>query len=111
MPRRSPLAAARRSEAKFQGKAKQKVLIEVEAQRLGSKLRPIVHLYSPRKLQLAWAWATPALNGDTRLEAVLPEDGIYTVTLHDAEYAAAAPSFYRTQRSARGPLSIRYFRR
>jgi hypothetical protein len=82
-------------ETKFQGKAKQKVLVEVEAQRLGSKLRPIVHLYSPKKLQLSWSWAMPALHGDTRLEAILPEDGTYTIALHDVEYAAAAPSFFR----------------
>ena len=82
-------------ETKFQGNAKQKVMIEVEAQRLGSKLRPIVHLYTPKKLQLAWSWGTPALFGDTRLEAILPEDGTYSVTLHDAEYAAVAPSFFR----------------
>ena len=82
-------------EAKFQGKAKQKIIIEVEAQRLGGKLRPIFHLYSPKKLQLAWSWAMPTLHGDTRLEAVLPEDGSYTVTLHDVEYAAVAPGFFR----------------
>jgi hypothetical protein len=89
------IAGGATAETKFKGKAKQKVLIEVEAQRLGSKLRPVVHLYSPNKLQLSWAWATPTLLGDTRLEAILPEDGTYTVTLHDAEYAAAAPSFFR----------------
>ncbi len=89
------VAGANIIETKFAGKAKQKLLVEVEAQRLGSKLKPIVHLYSPKKLQIAWAWATPTLFGDARLEAVLPKDGIYTVTLHDAEYAAAAPSFFR----------------
>jgi hypothetical protein len=82
-------------ETKFQGKAKQKVLVEVEAQRLGSKLRPVVHLYSPKKLQLAWSWQTPALQGDTRLEAILPQDGEYTVALHDVEYAAVGPGFFR----------------
>jgi hypothetical protein len=82
-------------ETKFQGKAKQKVLVEVEAQRLGSKLRPVVHLYSPKKLQLSWSWTMPALSGDTRLEAILPEDGTYSVALHDVEYAAASPSFFR----------------
>jgi hypothetical protein len=82
-------------ETRFPGKAGQKVLVEVEAQRLGSKLRPIVHLYSPKKLQLAWSWTSPALAGDTRLEATLPEDGSYTIAIHDAEYAAAAPSFFR----------------
>jgi hypothetical protein len=82
-------------ETKFQGKAKQKVLVEVEAQRLGSKLRPVVHLYSPKKLQLAWSWQMPALQGDTRLEAILPQDGEYTVALNDVEYAAVGPGFFR----------------
>jgi hypothetical protein len=89
------VAGAAIVEAKFAGKAKQRVMIEVESQRLGAKLRPVVHLYSPKKLQVDWAWGAPALLGDTRLEAILPEDGAYTVTLHDAEYAAAAPSFFR----------------
>ncbi len=82
-------------ETKFVGKAKQRIQIEIEAQRIGSKLRPIIHLYNSRKLQLTWAWATPVLSGDARLDAVLPEDGTYSVTVHDAEYAAAAPSFFR----------------
>ena len=104
-------------ETKFTGKAGQKITVEVEAQRLGSKLRPIVHLYSPKRLQVAWAWTTPALHGDARLDATLPEDGTYTVALHDAEYAAArrgsigcvsanghrpTSSFRRRSRAARG---------
>jgi hypothetical protein len=82
-------------ETKFMSKAGQKLLVEVEALRLGSKLRPIVHLYSPKRLQLAWAWTTPALHGDARLEATLPEEGMYTAAVHDAEYAGAAPGFFR----------------
>ena len=82
-------------ETKFAGKAGQKVLVEVEAQRMGSKLRPIVHLYSPKRLQVAWAWTTPVLHGDARLEATLSEDGSYTVAIHDSEYAGATPGFFR----------------
>jgi hypothetical protein len=83
------------TETTFTGKAGQRVLVEVEAQQLGGKLRPVAHLYGPRRLQLAWSWPTPILHGDTRLEATLPEDGTYTVAVHDLEYAAAAPSFFR----------------
>lgn len=82
-------------ETSFAGKANQRVMIEVESNRLGGKLRPIIHLYGPKKLQLAWAWPTTSLLGDTRLEATLPEDGQYLVTLHDAEYAAPAPGLFR----------------
>ena len=82
-------------ETTFAGAAGQKVIVEVEAQRLGSKLRPVVHLTTAKRLQLAWAWGVPDLLGDARLEATLPEAGTYTVTLHDAEYAAGNPGFFR----------------
>ena len=90
---RSPAAPPSRSSSR--ARRSSALLVDVEAQRLGSKLRPIVHLASPKKLQLAWSWGSPTLFGDCRIEAVLPEDGLYTVTLHDAEYAAPAASFFR----------------
>jgi hypothetical protein len=89
------LSGATVAETTFTGKANEKVTIEIEAQRIGSKLRPVVHLYNAKKLQLAWAWGTPALAGDARLEVTLPADGTYTLTLHDAEYAGAAPGHFR----------------
>lgn len=82
-------------ETKFPGKSGQKILVDVEAARLGSKLKPVVHLIGPKKLQLAWAWSNPARHGDCRIEATLPDDGLYSVTVHDTEYNAAAPSHFR----------------
>ncbi len=79
----------------FMGKAGEKVVIEVEAQRLGSKLRPIVHLYDAKRRQVAWAWPKPSLSGDTRLQATLAGDGLYTVSVHDEEYAGAGPGHFR----------------
>jgi hypothetical protein len=80
-------------ETTFVGKAGQKVTIEVESQRLGSKLRPVIHLHGPKRLQLDWAWSTPSLQGDARLDTTLPEDGDYRITLHDGEYQASAAFF------------------
>jgi hypothetical protein len=82
-------------ETSFAGKAGQTVFVEIESQRLGAKLRPVLHLYDAKRRQLAWAWTTPALSGDARLEAVLPADGQYMVTMHDLEYAAPQPGFFR----------------
>ncbi len=82
-------------ETTFTGKSGQKVMVEVEAKRLGSGLRPVIHLYSPKRLQIAWAWGVPALHGDARLEATLPEDGSYRIALHDAEYQAPAAGQFR----------------
>ena len=82
-------------ETTFIGKASEKITVEIDAQRLGSKLRPIVHLYGPKKLQLVWAWGIPNLSGDARLEATLPETGTYTITVHDAEYAGPGPGYFQ----------------
>ena len=43
-------------ETTFAAKAGQKVMIEVDAQRIGSKLRPVVHLSHAKGRQLAWSW-------------------------------------------------------
>jgi len=91
----APAVGSSAVETKFAGKAGQKVLVEVEAQRLGSKLRPVIHLYTAKRLQLAWTWGKPALDGDARLEATLPADGEYIVAVHDTEYQPQGPSFFR----------------
>ena len=83
------------AETTIQGAAGQKLVVEIEAQRLGGALRPIVHLYDARRRQIAWSWNMPALGGDTRLEATLPEAGAYTIALHDSEYGTPGPGFYR----------------
>jgi len=82
-------------EAKFTGRAGQKIVVDVEAVRLASKLRPVIHLIGAKRLQIAWAWPSGARGGDCRLEATLPADGEYVVALHDVEYAAAAPAHFR----------------
>lgn len=89
------LTGSKAIETTFTGKAGQIVQVEIEAQRLGAKFRPILHLYDSKKLQLAWSWGLPSLQGDARLEATLPKDGTYLVTLHDAEYAAPAGGTFR----------------
>jgi hypothetical protein len=83
------------AQTRFVGKAGQKIMVEVEAERMGGKLRPVVHLVGPRRQQVAWAWPTPALFGDARLQATLPVDGDYTLTVHDSEYAGQDPGFFR----------------
>lgn len=82
-------------ETTFQGQAGDKILVEVEAQRLGGKLRPVVHLHGPTGLQIGWAWPKPQFKEDCRLEAVLPASGEYRVTVHDVEYAGQNPGHFR----------------
>jgi hypothetical protein len=80
---------------KFTGKAEQTVMIEIEAQRLGSKLRPVIHLLDANRKQLAYAWSSLAQHSDARLVAKLPADGEYTIELHDTLYGVPGPGFFR----------------
>lgn len=83
------------SRTKFPGKAGEEILIEVEAKRLGSKLRPVIHLYDSQRVQIGWAAPVNSLAGDARLSVKLPKDDKYTVEVHDAQYAPPGPSFFR----------------
>ncbi|MBI1249545.1 hypothetical protein GC197_17105 [bacterium] len=79
----------------FQGKAKQRVVVDVEAQRIGSKLQPLVSIVDERDTQLAYSSRDAAAQGDARLVIELPEDGTYTVKLHDALFRGASPGHFR----------------
>jgi hypothetical protein len=89
------LAGSAVQELTFPGKRGESVTIDVLARRMGSRLRPVVHLYDDKKNQLAWSLPQTALAGDSRITAVLPADGNYIVAVHDLTYAAANPGYYR----------------
>ena len=89
------LSGSQRLRSSFTGKAGQQVVFEVEANRIGGKIRPVLHLYDAANQHLKWSMPSPSLRGDTRLEAKLPADGKYTIELHDLQYAAPAPNFFR----------------
>ncbi len=80
---------------KFSAKKSQPVVLEIESQRLGSQLRPTLHVYDNQHVQLAWASTTSSLGGDVRVSFQPPADGEYTVEVHDARYAAPASSIFR----------------
>lgn len=79
----------------FSATKDQPVLLEVESQRLGGKLRPVLHVYDSSGKHLKWSLPSPVLRGDTRLQFTAPTDGKYTVELHDLQYAAPAPNHFR----------------
>jgi hypothetical protein len=79
----------------FQGKQGQEVLVEVESQRLASKLDPVVHIYDGRHTQLAFSRALPSIAGDCRAAVTLPADGQYTIELYDALFRGEQPGFFR----------------
>ena len=83
------------SRTSFSGKSGDEVIVEVESRRLGSKLRPVLHVYDSRRVQVVWSMPSNSLSGDTRVTVKLPRDDRYTVELHDTQYAPPGASFFR----------------
>ncbi len=82
------LTGSNRLTTTIAGKKGQLLQIEVESQRLGGAVRPVVHLFDAQHLQLAYVMPSVILKGDCRLQKELPADGQYTIEIHDAQYAA-----------------------
>jgi len=80
---------------KFSGKKGEVVSLDLESQRLGSMLKPVIRLLDPRGTQVAYSPPLRTLAGDPRLTATLPADGEYTIELHDQLYRGASPSHFR----------------
>lgn len=72
----------------FVGRKGQRLVAEVESRRLGGALDPHLAILDGRGVQLAYNVGTARLDGDTRVEVVLPQDGAYAVELHDVLYNA-----------------------
>ncbi len=79
----------------FAGVAGQPLLCEVESQRLGGKVRPVLHLYDAAGKHLAWSLPQQSLRGDTRLSVTLPANGSYTLTLNDLQFGPPGPNHFR----------------
>ncbi len=79
----------------FQGKKGQRIVVEVDAKRLGSDIDPLLELQDARGVPLASAQSKLSLGDDARLELVLPADGKYTVTLRDLLYRAGSANQFR----------------
>ncbi|GIS62598.1 MAG: hypothetical protein CM1200mP2_48230 [Planctomycetaceae bacterium] len=52
------------------------------ARRLGSALRPVLHLLGPDGRRMKLAMPRSDLGGDTRFTITVPRDGLYTLKWH-----------------------------
>lgn len=89
------LAGAEVKRTTFTGTKGQRIVIDIEAQRLGAGFKPIIRLNDSRGKQLAYGSPQPWFGGDARLDATLPEDGKYAIEVHDRIYRAGAPGYFR----------------
>ncbi len=79
----------------FRGNAGQKLVTEVEARRIGSKLDSVVEIRSQEGTPLAIQWQQAGLRGDARASIVLPADGLYFAEVHDLQFRAPGASPWR----------------
>lgn len=89
------LAGDQRLQTTISGKKGERLVADVEAQRLGSGLRPVLRLYDARGVQIAWSPPQPNIAQDARVELVVPADGNYVLELHDVLYRSPNPAPFR----------------
>jgi hypothetical protein len=80
---------------RFGAKRGERIVMEVDAQRIGSPLDPAIHVFNASGRELAIDDDTPGLGLDCRLDVTIPEDGDYFVVVHDSKYAGLGPGQYR----------------
>ncbi len=79
---------------RFAGKAGQRVVIEIQAARLGSALDSFLALYDDRGQLLDSCDDIPG-SADSLLEVTLPRDGAYNISVTDAHDAGGPLHVYR----------------
>ncbi|WP_169977201.1 PPC domain-containing protein [Tautonia rosea] len=77
----------------FEGKADQRVLIDLAAVRIDSRLDGEVRLYDAEGRELAYGHGT--VGRDPLIDTVLPGDGTYRVEVRDVIYAGSPQHVYR----------------
>ena len=82
-------------ETSFVANAGERLAIDCEALRLGSKLRPVIRLLDERGTQVAWDSSSKRIGNDARIQFTIPATGTYTVQLHDKLYRGGSPGFFR----------------
>ncbi|MBI3667573.1 MAG: PPC domain-containing protein [Acidobacteria bacterium] len=80
---------------RFQAKAGQRLVFEVEARRAGSGIDPVVRVLDAAGKELARNDDAPGLGVDARVEVAFPKDGDYYVVVHDSKFSSQAQNFYR----------------
>ena len=80
---------------RFSGKRADRIVVDAQCARLGSKVDPSIRLTTGDRKLIAAADDTPGLLTDARLFATLPADGDYVVELSDSRYIGGNQPSYR----------------
>jgi hypothetical protein len=80
---------------RIDGKKGERMSVEVVAQRLGSRMDPMVRLLDPDGRELVYCDDTPGIGSDCRFSWRFATDGTYLLELRDANYEGGPQYFYR----------------
>src|SRR5205085_988006 len=76
-------------------KKSERLSIEVVAQRLGSRMDPLIRVLDASGQELAYCDDTPGIGSDCRLVFVAPVGGDYLLALRDANYEGGPQHRFR----------------
>ncbi|HEV3167092.1 MAG TPA: PPC domain-containing protein [Isosphaeraceae bacterium] len=80
---------------RVEGQKGQRVVLDLEAQRLGTSLSPVLTVMNIKGTALAQARENPGAGHDCRLAFQFPSDGVYAVEVRDNTYSGSDASTYR----------------
>jgi len=89
-------------------RGRQRVFVEVIANRLGSALDPSLRVLDSRGRELVNADDTPGCGSDARLEFVAPKAGSYFIEIRDTRYSGGPDFFHRLRVAESGIGSLRF---
>lgn len=89
------LAGADRDVYRLELSAGEELTFEVEAQRLGSAIDPVIAVSSAQGKTIARNNDAAGIGVDARLRLQAPYSGTYFVTVHDARFSEQKTNFYR----------------
>jgi len=89
------LRGAERDLYRWQAKAGERRVFELEGRRIGSAIDPVVRILDATGKQLLRGEDSPLLGLDTRLDFTAPKDGYYYIEVTDARFSAQSANYYR----------------
>ena len=89
------LDGAERDRYRFQAAPGERIVLEVEARRVGSAIDPVLRLLDREGTEIAFNQEGPGIDVDARLDWEPPEAGEYVAEVHDARFSDQRRNFYR----------------
>jgi hypothetical protein len=80
---------------RIRGRRGARIILDLEARRIGTPITPVVSVLGPSGLALAQAMETRGTDHDARLTFTFPDDGEYVVQVRDNLYNGSDAAIYR----------------